>query len=448
MSIRTFWIVLLFIFSIKLNAQQIIDGYYDPAHKEFFAKANLLNRFNEPYEISTFEDGFATIKLLKTAADRQLEIENNVNGVMVVSENRDRIGLMDSTGRVVLPMRYNKLERLNWNYNKYYKFRVNDSIGIATIDGRELIKLKKWKMDKSVGKYNRCLEEYKNGVSINSTIHRDIVSVKSGDKIGLFSLLKEKYLIPIEFDCVPHPMKECLFYSDGRAEIHINGDAAFPEPVGSPPYIENEWGIHQVETTADFAPRNRLSLCNAGHPAPLCYRAADRTWSVLRQPARTGAGLANVPWGIIDDVNYEQISMQLGLGDLLVMYTDSLIESLSPEGKLLGEEGLLNVVRGLDPMAPAEFIPSLLKKIAALHDGNLKGDDVTVLVLRPNGISPRVPLRDRVFAPFRVLGGLIRSLKPGAEPAPWPEFSLPNVGGAIFHPLNRLWSGTARRRGN
>jgi linoleoyl-CoA desaturase len=39
---------------------------------------------------------------------------------------------------------------------------------------------------------------------------------------------------------------------------HINGDAAFPEPVGSPQRIENEWAVHQVETTADFAPHNRL----------------------------------------------------------------------------------------------------------------------------------------------------------------------------------------------
>ena len=39
---------------------------------------------------------------------------------------------------------------------------------------------------------------------------------------------------------------------------HINGDAAFPEPVGSPRHIANEWAVHQVETTADFAPRNWL----------------------------------------------------------------------------------------------------------------------------------------------------------------------------------------------
>jgi linoleoyl-CoA desaturase len=39
---------------------------------------------------------------------------------------------------------------------------------------------------------------------------------------------------------------------------HINGDAKFPEPVGSPQHIENEWAVHQVETTADFAPDNKL----------------------------------------------------------------------------------------------------------------------------------------------------------------------------------------------
>lgn len=39
---------------------------------------------------------------------------------------------------------------------------------------------------------------------------------------------------------------------------HIVGDAEFPEPVGDPQHIDNEWAVHQVQTTADFAPRNRL----------------------------------------------------------------------------------------------------------------------------------------------------------------------------------------------
>lgn len=39
---------------------------------------------------------------------------------------------------------------------------------------------------------------------------------------------------------------------------HINGDTAFPVPVGDPKHIENEFAVHQVETTANFAPKNWL----------------------------------------------------------------------------------------------------------------------------------------------------------------------------------------------
>jgi linoleoyl-CoA desaturase len=39
---------------------------------------------------------------------------------------------------------------------------------------------------------------------------------------------------------------------------HIVEVAAFPEPSGTPLHIENEWAIHEVQTTTDFAPHNRL----------------------------------------------------------------------------------------------------------------------------------------------------------------------------------------------
>ncbi len=39
---------------------------------------------------------------------------------------------------------------------------------------------------------------------------------------------------------------------------HINGDLEFPVPVGKPPHIEDEWAMHQVRTTTDFAPNNKV----------------------------------------------------------------------------------------------------------------------------------------------------------------------------------------------
>jgi linoleoyl-CoA desaturase len=39
---------------------------------------------------------------------------------------------------------------------------------------------------------------------------------------------------------------------------HLVEMADFPEPVGEPLHIENEWAIHQVQTTVNFSPDSRL----------------------------------------------------------------------------------------------------------------------------------------------------------------------------------------------
>lgn len=39
---------------------------------------------------------------------------------------------------------------------------------------------------------------------------------------------------------------------------HVMYAVEFPEPTGDPLHIENEWAVHEVQTTLDFAPNNRL----------------------------------------------------------------------------------------------------------------------------------------------------------------------------------------------
>lgn len=195
-----------------------------------------------------------------------------------------------------------------------------------------------------------------------------------------------------------------------------------------------------------FAPNNLLTVSNAGHPPPLLYRSREKSWSLVRRPESEDAA-ANVPLGILEHSRYGQQSVQLRVGDLVLCYTDSLIEALGADGRMLGLEGLLEIARSLDPKRPENLIPSLLEAVSSPAEGNLQGDDVTVLLLRPNGMAPRAPVAERVKAPFRIMGGLARSLHPGGTP-PWPELSLPAFGGAIFSPLNRLWKGGRRGRGS
>ena len=191
--------------------------------------------------------------------------------------------------------------------------------------------------------------------------------------------------------------------------------------------------------TTFFAPTNHLSLCNAGHPPPLVYRAAERTWSFLQQDraARESSG-GNFPLGVVDLSSYAQFEVRLMVGDLVLCYTDSLVECGDGEGELLGQQGLLGVVRTLNASDPGAFIPSLLRALEAKACAELTGDDVTVLLFRPNGLAPTKPLGERLIAPFRVVRDIAQAWR-RSDVMPWPEFSVANLGGALFTPLSRLF---------
>ena len=45
---------------------------------------------------------------------------------------------------------------------------------------------------------------------------------------------------------------------------HVMDTAEFPEPAGNPLQIENEWAVHEVQTTVNFAPGNKLLNWYAG----------------------------------------------------------------------------------------------------------------------------------------------------------------------------------------
>jgi sigma-B regulation protein RsbU (phosphoserine phosphatase) len=191
--------------------------------------------------------------------------------------------------------------------------------------------------------------------------------------------------------------------------------------------------------TTFFAPTSRLTLCNAGHPPPLLYRAATKTWTFLREEqAAADAAIANLPLGILDLADYECFDVRLRVGDLVLCYSDALIESKAADGELLGDQGLLSILQTLDVSDGGTLIPRLLEAIANQAEGGLTGDDVTLLLFRPNGLGPRTPLRDRLLGPVRVLQAMTHSLRM-AEPIPWPDLRLANIGGILFKPLERLW---------
>ncbi|HEV2520993.1 MAG TPA: PP2C family protein-serine/threonine phosphatase [Candidatus Acidoferrales bacterium] len=200
-----------------------------------------------------------------------------------------------------------------------------------------------------------------------------------------------------------------------------------------------------------FAPSQRLIVCNAGHPRPLLYRAADRQWDFLgagEQAEKIGS--ENIPLGIMDVTEYEQFDVELEPGDCVLSYTDALIESRDADGEMLGEAGLLRIVRLLGDVESQKLTSVLLREIEERHPENLREDDVTVLLVQANGRRPRYSLKDKMKAFWQLLGSLVRSISPRAERPPLPDMNLANIGGAIVPALGRRWraAGSGHRASN
>jgi len=131
---------------------------------------------------------------------------------------------------------------------------------------------------------------------------------------------------------------------------------------------------------------HRLSICNAGHPRPLLYRARRGEWQLLGERVR-GRGPCNLPFGVLADSRYTAFEIQLERDDLVLLYTDALSDAQAADGRDLGEEGVLDVVRGLGCNSVRGLPAALVEAVACFRDGAPR-DDQTVMALHRSSWMP------------------------------------------------------------
>ena len=186
--------------------------------------------------------------------------------------------------------------------------------------------------------------------------------------------------------------------------------------------------------TTFFSPTRRLIVCNAGHPRPLLYRASKGQWDFLGDIA-----FGNLPLGILELAEYQQLDVEMEIGDCVLSYSDALIEASDADGEMLGETGLLRILRLLGDVPAEKLIGTLLKEIGERYPENLSEDDVTVVVARANDRDAHFSLPEKFDALRRFGAALLRGINPRSERPPFPDANVANIGGAIIPALARRW---------
>lgn len=121
----------------------------------------------------------------------------------------------------------------------------------------------------------------------------------------------------------------------------------------------------------------RLAYGNAGHPPPCLVRGNGSAEFFPR--AR------NLPLGVLRSPQFHVDEFDLSPGDLIILYTDGVLEATNPAGDEFGQERLLEAVHGAELLTAHEAVDRIIERVEAFAMDTPMRDDVTVLALRFDG---------------------------------------------------------------
>lgn len=130
-------------------------------------------------------------------------------------------------------------------------------------------------------------------------------------------------------------------------------------------YVTFFYGVYEPST-------RKLQYVNAGHNPPMVLRQGGS----IEWLEKGGA-----PLGMFADWTYEEGSVQLEAGDLLVSYTDGVTEAMNPGAEEFGADGLQHVVLQNGSRPAGEIVEEVFTEIQQFTCGAL-ADDATMAVLR------------------------------------------------------------------
>jgi phosphoserine phosphatase RsbU/P len=81
-------------------------------------------------------------------------------------------------------------------------------------------------------------------------------------------------------------------------------------------------------------------------------------------------------------VSFEERTLQIESGDLLLLYTDGIIEAEGPAGELFGTERLREVLAWQHRKPAAEVIAAVLDAVRAFTGTSSCKDDISMLLLK------------------------------------------------------------------
>lgn len=117
-----------------------------------------------------------------------------------------------------------------------------------------------------------------------------------------------------------------------------------------------------------------MTYSNAGHNYPLWLTKGSTSFANLE------AG--GFPLGLVDDFNYMEDTVPLTPGDLLILYTDGLIEAQAPSGEMYALERLEHSIMEIREQSCQDITRHVYSQVSTFLGSSKLQDDLTFVTMR------------------------------------------------------------------
>jgi sigma-B regulation protein RsbU (phosphoserine phosphatase) len=136
-------------------------------------------------------------------------------------------------------------------------------------------------------------------------------------------------------------------------------------------FVSLFWGYYEPEAST-------FRYINAGHLPMLLVRRGKNQNNTVERLEKGGPVLGVVEWG-----NYQQGEIRIEEDDLLVMFSDGIVEAMNGARELFGEQGLFDIIKTLPDASPAEIQRAILDAVRThIGENGPESDDQTLIVAR------------------------------------------------------------------
>lgn len=203
----------------------------------------------------------------------------------------------------------------------------------------------------------------------------------AGDYYDLF-LLADGSLALVIADVCDKGMPAALFMALSRSIVRASLDGA-PSPAKG--LARANRLIHADAADAMFVTLfcarfepdvGQITYANAGHDPPLLSRGSG-SGSPFTPLLPTGPAL-----GLLPNATYEQGTVHLDPGDLILFYTDGVTDATNAQAEHFGKQRLERLLRENQQRGAPQLIDALESAVQAFAGGKAPFDDVTIVAAR------------------------------------------------------------------